>query len=101
MNPDEDAPRKLAGQTLKLAFRLQSSLLYVRKRLVIQLLAVCRQIYNEAAAYFWGGNIWRFSHDEEWEVLTRFLLTIGPNARSMIHEIEVTAPLTDIPSPEP
>lgn len=78
-----------------LAFRQQTSLQYVRKDLAAHLLAVCRQIYNEAAGCFWGRNVWRFSDDREWEILLRFLLTIGDNARAMIRKLEVLAPNTE------
>ena len=76
----------------KVAFRLQAGLENVRRNLVVQLLAVCCQIYNEAAAYFWTSNTWRFSDDRNWEFLWRFLFTIGANARSMIQNLEVPAP---------
>lgn len=75
----------------KLSFRQQSSLLYVRRCLAVGLLATCCQIFTEAASYFWGENVWRFSDDQEWEVLLRFLLTIGPTAKSMIRKLEVLA----------
>lgn len=77
---------------IKVAFRLQSSLQYVRQHLAVQLLAVCCQIYNEAAGYFWGVNVWRFSDDHKWEIPLRFLLTIGESARSMLRKVEVLAP---------
>lgn len=80
---------------IRLAFRLQSSLQYVRQRLAVQLLAVCCQIYDEAARYFWGCNTWRFCDDQEWDVLLRFLLNIGPNARSMIQKLEALAPASE------
>jgi len=79
-------------QPTALAFRRQSSLEYVRQHLAVQLLAVCRQIYNEAAGYFWGCNVWRFSDDQDWDILLRFLLTIGENARAIIRKLEVFAP---------
>lgn len=82
-----------------LAFRRQHGLQYVRKHLAVHLLAVCRQIYNEAAGYFWGRNVWRFSDDQEWEILLRFLLTIGENARAMIRNLEVLAPCASPKSP--
>ena len=90
---DESIPVGRIARPKKLAFRLQSSLQYVRQHLAVQLLAVCCQIYEEAARYFWGCNIWRFSDDQEWGVLLRFLLTIGPNARSMIRRLEALAPV--------
>ena len=76
----------------RVAFRLQSGLVHVRKHLVPQLLQVCCQIYNEAAEYFWGGNVWCFMDDDGWVILWRFLLTIGPRARSMIQKLDVVAP---------
>ena len=83
----------------KVAFRLQSSLQYVRQHLVVQLLSVCCQIYNEAVGYFWSANVWRFTEDEDWEILLRFLLTIGPSATSRIERLEALAPRAwkDIP----
>lgn len=68
---------------------------FVRKRLVVQLLAVGFQIYNEAARYFWSHNTWRFTDDQGWEILLRFMLTIGPNARALILELEALAPSVD------
>ena len=65
----------------------------MRKDLVVQLLGVCCQNYNEAAPYLWTYNSWRFSHDNSWQILLRFLLIIGPNARSMIEKIEILLPL--------
>ncbi|MCJ1457344.1 hypothetical protein MMC28_007712 [Mycoblastus sanguinarius] len=56
------------------------------------MLATCRQIYSEAANYFWSDNIWRFSDDEGWEGVFRFLLTIGPVARSRIHRLDILDP---------
>lgn len=86
-------------QPTALAFRRQSGLQYVRKHLAVHLLAVCRQIYNEATGYFWGRNVWRFSDDQDWEILLRFLLTIGENARAMIRNLEVLAPCAWTKSP--
>lgn len=75
----------------EIIFRIQSDLLHVRKHLATGLLGTCTQVYNEAANYFWGSNIWRFSGDEDWVGLYRFLLTIGPAARSRIHRLDVVA----------
>lgn len=86
-------PAEVPRQAL-LAFRLQNDLHYVRKGLATQLLQVCCQIYNEAADYYWGSNIWRFSDDIGWEVLWRFLLSIGVQARSRIRKLDVLAPFT-------
>lgn len=76
----------------KVAFRLQSGLLRVRKHLAVALLATCRQIFYEAASYFWGDNVWRFSGDRHWEVLRRFLLSLGPTAKPRIRKLSVVAP---------
>ena len=73
-------------------FRQQVDLTHVRDYLSVHILQVCRQIYQEAAHYFWGTNVWRFTDDEGWEILWRFLETIGPNARSMVSRIDVMAP---------
>ena len=81
-----------SNQPTQVAFRLQSSLQHVRQHLVVQLLSVCRQIYNEAAGYFWSANVWRFTEDEDWEILFRFLLTIGPSATSRVKRLEALAP---------
>ena len=94
-------PRWGESRPTKVAFRLQSDLQYVRQHLAVQLLAVCCQTYNEAARYFWGDNVWRFSDDENWEILLRFMLTIGQNARSLIRRLEVLVPgakrVADVP----
>lgn len=76
---------------VKLVFRIQSDLLYVRKHLATGLLGTCTQIYREAADYFWCSNLWRFSGDQNWVTLYRFLLTIGPAARSRIKRLDVVA----------
>ncbi len=75
----------------EIIFRIQSDLLYVRKHLATGLLGTCTQVYNEAANYFWGSNIWRFSGDEDWVELYRFLITIGAAARSRIQRLDVKA----------
>lgn len=74
---------------IKVIFQDQRDLLYVRKHLATGLLGTCTEVYNEAADLFWGSNIWRFSGDEDWVVLYRFLLTIGPVARTRIHRLDV------------
>ena len=96
--PPRDGSSWHLNRSVKVAFRIQNSLRDVRTGLVVQILAVCCQIYNEAAPYFWTRNTWRFSYDLDWEYVLRFLLTIGPNARSMLQEIEIIVPHT-IPRP--
>lgn len=75
-------------------FRLQADLLFVRKELSTGLLGTCVQVYNEAANYFWRSNTWRFSDDDDWRGVYRFLLTIGPRARSRIQRLDILAPFT-------
>lgn len=77
----------------RIAFRLQESLAYVRRYLSPHLLQTCRQVYSEAAYYWWGYNTWRFTDDVGWVVLWRFLLSVGANALSHIQRLEVLAPL--------
>lgn len=76
-------------------FRLQRDLFYIRKKLAVGLLRTCRQIYSEAAAYFWAGNLWKFEQDYDWRILLRFLLTIGPRPRSHIRHLAVPAPMPE------
>ena len=57
------------------------------------LLGTCSQVYNEAAMLFWGDNRFRFSGRSGWQGLLRFFLTIGPQARSRIHRLDVHAPI--------
>lgn len=73
--------------------RRQDSLLFIRKELASGLLGTCDQIYNEASAYFWSKNHWRFSGRSGWQGLLRFFLTIGRQARSRIQKIDVHAPI--------
>ena len=84
----------------ELEFRVQHDLVQVRTQLATGLLGTCKQIHVEAANYFWGDNTWRFSDDEEWEGLLRFLLSIGPGATARIRRLDVLAPSAspDIPS---
>ena len=87
--PDEN-PKPVA--TL-LKIRHQESLEYVRKEMSTGLLGTCRQIFNEAAMFFWGDNRFRFSGRSGWQGLLRFFLTIGPEARSRIRRVDVHAPI--------
>ena len=74
-------------------FRRQRHLQYVRKEMATGLLGTCSQIYYEVVHIFWSENTWRFSSDQRWEGLLRFLLTIGSPARSKLRRIEIFAPL--------
>ena len=73
--------------------RNQVILNYVRKEMGTGLLGTCRQVYNEAAMYFWADNLFRFSGRSGWQGLLRFFLTIGPAARSRIRRLDVHAPI--------
>lgn len=73
--------------------RHQEDLDYVRKEIATGLLGTCRQVYNEAAGYFWSDNHFRFSGRSGWQGLLRFFLTIGPEARARIRKIDVHAPI--------
>jgi hypothetical protein len=70
-------------------FRDQRDLQFVRKEMATGLLATCKQINQEASHVFWTENIFRFSGDENWNGIRRFLLAIGPRARSMLSVLEV------------
>ncbi len=76
-----------------LKIRHQEHLTYVRKEMATGLLGACRQIYHEAAMYFWAENLFKFSGRSGWQGLLRFLLTIGPTARSRIRRLDVHAPI--------
>ena len=76
-----------------LKIRKQASLTYVRKELAAGLLGTCHQVYKEAAMYFWSDNLFRFPGRSGWQGLLRFLLTIGPAARSHIKRLDVHAPM--------
>lgn len=80
-------------------FRLQTDLLHVRKELSTGLLGTCVQDYTGAADYFWRNNTWRFSDGDYWRGVYRFLLTIGPRARSRIQSLDVLAPFAWRPDP--
>ena len=86
-----DRPFTLLESPLKI--RHQESLTYVRKQMSTGLLGTCRQIYFEAAMFFWAGNLFKFSGRSGWQGLLRFLLTIGPAARSRIRRLDVHAPV--------
>lgn len=77
----------------QLKVRHQEDLEFVRKELSTGLLGTCRQIFNEAAMCFWRDNHFRFTGRSGWQGLLRFFLTIGPEARSRIHRLDVHAPI--------
>lgn len=87
----EDLSKELLENPLKI--RHQVCLTYVRKEMAPGLLGACRQIYQEAATFFWADNLFKFSGRSGWQGLLRFLLTIGPTARSRIRRIDVHAPI--------
>jgi hypothetical protein len=64
-----------------LCFRHQRDLKYVRKNLAVGLLATCQQVYQEAFWYLYGNNTFRFSEDEYFIGIRRFMTSIGPRAR--------------------
>ncbi|KAI9695704.1 MAG: hypothetical protein M1820_008467 [Bogoriella megaspora] len=72
--------------------RDQHDLRNVRKTVPITLLSTCARIYHEASPFFWSHNTFRFSDDASWTMLYRFLLSIGPFARSRLTKIQVMAP---------
>ena len=86
-----DLPIELQENPLKI--RHQESLTYVRKQMSTGLLGTCRQIYAEAVMFFWAENLFKFSGRSGWQGLLRFLLTIGPAARSRIRRLDVHAPI--------
>ena len=90
-SPTGELSKELLENDLKV--RLQESLTYVRKQMSTGLLGTCRQIYMEATMYFWGDNIFKFSGRSGWQGLLRFLLTVGPQARSRIRRLDVHAPI--------
>ncbi|TLD35522.1 hypothetical protein E2P81_ATG01825 [Venturia nashicola] len=72
--------------------RDQHDLNYVRKEMATGLLATCKQINREATMLFWRENAFRFSNDFDWRGIRRFLIAIGPEARSRIRSLEVSPP---------
>ena len=88
----EDENWMFGHRPTKLTIRLQPSLEGMRRNLAINLSAVCRQVYHEAARYLRSKNTFVFSDDEDWFIVLKFLMTIGPNARSMIENIRVLPP---------
>lgn len=72
--------------------RGQHNLNYVCKEMAIGMLATCKQINGEATMLFWRENTFRFSSDFDWRGLRRFLISIGPEARSRIRSLEVSPP---------
>ena len=73
--------------------RHQESLEYIRKEMATGLLATCRQIYNEAAAFFWSDNNFKFTGRSGWQGFLRFYLSIGPQARAKIQRVSIHAPV--------
>jgi hypothetical protein len=72
--------------------RDQSDLKYVRRELATGILATCKQVRMEATMLFWRENSFRFSGDFDWRGLRRFLVSIGPEARSRIRSLDVCPP---------
>ena len=87
--PNEEEKPLVGG----LKVRHQESLVYVRKEMATGLLGTCRQVYNEAATFFWSDNQFKFSGRSGWQGFLRFYLTIGPQARARIKRIDVHAPI--------
>ncbi|QDS68777.1 hypothetical protein FKW77_005529 [Venturia effusa] len=73
--------------------RDQHDLNYVRTEMATGLLAACKQVNREARMLFWRENTFRFSGDFGWRGLRRFLISIGPEARSRIRSLEVSPPV--------
>ncbi|KAL8834906.1 MAG: hypothetical protein Q9170_003548 [Blastenia crenularia] len=72
--------------------RDQYDLRYLRTNLGAGLLRTCKEIHDEALMYFYGLNQFRFTGKGAWHGLLRFLVTIGPSARSHIKTLDVCAP---------
>ena len=89
VKPREEEKPTVGG----LKTRHQESLEYVRKEMATGLLGTCRQVYNEAATFFWSDNQFKFSGRSGWQGLLRFYLTIGPQARARIQRVGVHAPV--------
>ncbi|KAL8923362.1 MAG: hypothetical protein Q9208_004632 [Pyrenodesmia sp. 3 TL-2023] len=77
----------------RLFVRDQRDLQLIRKHLAPGLLTTCSQVRLEAMPFFWGGNIFTFTGNGGWQGLLRFLLTIGPDARRFIKELQVSVPI--------
>ena len=86
---DEEEKPSIGG----LKIRHQESLKYVRTEMASGLLGTCRQVYNEAAGFFWSENHFKFSGRSGWQGFLRFYLTIGAQARARIHRVDVHAPI--------
>ncbi|CAD6572489.1 MAG: hypothetical protein ASARMPREDX12_005246 [Alectoria sarmentosa] len=86
---DEEEKPSIGG----LKIRYQEGLEYVRKEMATGLLGTCRQVYNEAARFFWSENHFKFSGRSGWQGFLRFYLTIGAQARARIHRVDVHAPI--------
>ena len=87
--PREEEEPSVGG----LKTRYQESLEYVRKEMATGLLGTCRQVYDEAATFFWSDNQFKFSGRSGWQGFLRFYLTIGPQARQRIERVGVHAPI--------
>lgn len=87
--PREEEKPSVGG----LKTRHQQGLEYVRKEMATGLLGTCRQVYNEAATFFWSDNQFKFSGRSGWQGFLRFYLTIGPQVRQLIQRVGVHAPI--------
>lgn len=69
--------------------RRPNDLEHVRKELAIGILATCMQVYNEAWHLLYRENTFRFSADDEFVTLRRFLTTIGPRNITQLKTLDV------------
>lgn len=76
----------------RLFVRDQRDLEVIRKELAPGLLTTCSQVRIEAMSFFWGGNSFAFTGNGGWQGLLRFLLTIGPDVRRFIKQLQVSVP---------
>lgn len=73
-------------------FRDLEDLKYIREEMAVAFLQTCKQVNREATMIFWRENTFRFSADFSWLVLRRFLVTIGPAARSRLRTLDIVPP---------
>lgn len=83
--------RRIDNSATRVSVRRQKDLHYLRTEMAPALLSTCAQIHREASHMFWGLNTFRFSCDWNWQILLRFLSTIG-SARALLRRLDVCSP---------
>jgi len=68
----------------------------IREGLEVNLLRTCKRISSEASPILYGRNDFRFTMEDGWFPLYRFLVTIGEWKRSYIKSVSVFVPIESL-----